>query len=218
MTGGVNNTWGRITAVAHSGAFSLSDSPGTTYQNETDSHVRTASPIDLRGRRGCRLEYSVRLEVKSGSDQLLVEVSRDGASWTMVRDPLDGTSQGAFVDVIDDISVFDGTAGLWVRFRLVTNQSGTADGAQIDDVAVRCLGNAVQRWRVHPQRRHLDGGPARGGRGRAGAVALSRPGRRRGGTGARTGRRPPRRVLRQGRERRAPERARLDPTGAPAAA
>jgi subtilisin family serine protease len=137
-TGGVNNTWARTQIVANSGSFSLSDSPGAEYQNGTDSFVRTAAPISLTGQRGCRVEYALRLNTETGIDRLLFEVSTDQSSWTAVSDS-SGTSQGAFVGVFDDISRFDGASALWLRYRLITNESVVGDGAQIDDVAVRCL-------------------------------------------------------------------------------
>jgi subtilisin family serine protease len=137
-TGGINNTWGRTQIVANSGSFSLSDSPGAEYQNGTDSFVRSAAPVSLAGQHGCRVEYALRLNTETGIDRLLFEVSTDGASWTAVSDS-SGTSQGAFVGVFDDISRLDGAGAVWLRFHLTTNGSVVGDGAQIDDVAVRCL-------------------------------------------------------------------------------
>ena len=140
VTGGVNDGWARITTVAHGGAYSLSDSPGTMYQNDTDSFVRTASPLNLGGRGGCRVEYALRLSTEPGVDRLLMEVSPDGVGWTTVSES-SGSSEGRFLQLVDDISPYDGAPVLYVRFRLVTNGSVTADGAQLDDVSVRCLGS-----------------------------------------------------------------------------
>jgi hypothetical protein len=50
-----------------------------------------------------------------------------------------GSTDGAFFELSDDISGFDGAPSVRLRFRLVTNESLTSDGAQLDDVAVRCL-------------------------------------------------------------------------------
>ncbi len=141
VTGGVNDTWGRITTVARSGIYSMSDSPGTTYLPDTDSFVRTASPFSLAGQIGCRAHYALRLGTEPVVDRLLVEVSSDGSNWTTVSDA-SGSSEGAFFDLIDDLTRFDGSPALFLRFRLVTNGAVNADGAQLDDVSVRCLGNA----------------------------------------------------------------------------
>jgi subtilisin family serine protease len=141
VTGGVNDSWGRITTVAHGGSFSLSDSPGTTYQNNTDSFVALANPIDMRGQQGCRVQYALRLSTEPSVDHLLLEASTDGATWTAISDS-SGSSGGAFFELTDDLSRFDGAAALHLRFRLVTNASVVSDGAQLDDVAVRCLGSS----------------------------------------------------------------------------
>jgi subtilisin family serine protease len=141
VTGGVNDSWGRTTLVANSGSYSVSDSPGATYQNNTDSFIRTAAAVDLHGQHGCRVQYALRLATESSVDHLLFEASTDGAAWTTISDS-SGSSGGGFLELTDDISHFDGAPALYLRFRLVTNASGVFDGAQIDDVAVRCLGSS----------------------------------------------------------------------------
>jgi subtilisin family serine protease len=147
VTGGVKDSWGRITTVAHGGSFSLSDSPGTTYQNDTDSFVRTAAPIDLRGRQGCRVQYALRLSTEPSVDHLLLEASTDGAAWTPISDS-SGSTGGAFLELTDDLSPFDGAPSLYLRYRLATNGAVVSDGAQLDDVGVRCLGSTYSGGEV----------------------------------------------------------------------
>src|SRR5207247_2642543 len=112
-TGGTNNSWARISTLAHSGTYSLSDSPGTTYLDNTDSFVRTVTPFSLSGRSGCRLNYSLRLTTEFGGDELRVEVSPDGSSWSTVSE-LSGSTAGAFLDLSDDISDLDGKPALYL--------------------------------------------------------------------------------------------------------
>jgi thermitase len=138
-TGGTNNSWARITSVAHAGSYSISDSPGTTYLNNTDSFVRPVNPVSLAGQVGCRLSYALRLTTEPAVDRLVVEGSTDGAVWTPVSDN-SGSTNGAFLELTDDLSSYDGAAALYIRFRLVTNDNVVADGAQLDDVSIRCLG------------------------------------------------------------------------------
>jgi subtilisin family serine protease len=140
VTGGVNNGWARITTVAHGGSYSFSDSPGTTYQNGTDSFVQTMSPFSLAGQVGCRVEYALRLSTEPNVDRLGLEVSSDAVNWVTVSDS-SGSSLGAFVELTDDLSRFDGASALYLRFHLVTNEANVGDGAQLDDVVVRCLGS-----------------------------------------------------------------------------
>jgi hypothetical protein len=61
-------------------------------------------------------------------------------SWSTVSDS-SGSSLGAFVELTDDISRLDGAPVLYLRFHLVTNAANVSDGAQLDDVVVRCLGS-----------------------------------------------------------------------------
>jgi subtilisin family serine protease len=138
VTGGTPNNWARITVVSHGGTYSLSDSPGTTYENDSDTFVATANPFSLAGQAGCRVEYALRLTTEPEVDKFLVELSRDGVTWVPVSES-SGSTDGAFFELSDDVSSFDGAPSVQLRFRLVTNGSITADGAQLDDVAVRCL-------------------------------------------------------------------------------
>jgi subtilisin family serine protease len=139
ITGGLaNNTWARISTVAHGGAFSLSDSPDTTYLNGTDSYARTRYPFSLSGRLGCRVEYAVRLETELDTDKLSLEASRDTVNWTAISE-MSGSTSGTFFELSDDLSSFDGEPSVYLRYHLKTNDSVTADGAQLDDVSVRCL-------------------------------------------------------------------------------
>jgi subtilisin family serine protease len=140
VTGGVNNSWDRITTVAASGSHSLSDSPGTTYLDNTDSFVRTVNPFDLTGKVGCRLTFAVRLSTEPELDRLLIELSPDGVRWVGVND-LSGSTLGFFRRLTEDLATFQTWSSVFLRFRLASNESVTADGAQIDDIDVRCLGS-----------------------------------------------------------------------------
>ncbi len=139
-TGGTNDGWARITTVARSGSYSLSDSPGTTYLNDTDSFVRTTNPVNLSGQVGCQLSYALRLTTEPAVDRLSVEGSTDGGTWVPISEN-SGSTNGLFLELTDDLTRFDGASVLYIRFRLITNSSVVADGAQLDDVAVRCLGS-----------------------------------------------------------------------------
>ena len=137
-TGGTNNTWARTSEAAKSGGFSLADSPGASYLNNTNSFARTTDPISLAGETGCALEYELRLATEFGFDGLLVEASTNGTSWTLL-DGWTGSTGGSFVGFSSDLSGFDGQGSVWIRFRLLTDISITLDGAHLDDVAIRCL-------------------------------------------------------------------------------
>jgi subtilisin family serine protease len=138
VTGGIQNTWARVSTVAHSGLFSLSDSPDATYLNGTDSFARTKQPFNLSGRLGCRVEYAIRLATELDADKLSLEASRDASNWTVISE-MSGSTAGEFYELSDDLSSFDGDPSVYLRFHLTTNESLTADGGQLDDISVRCL-------------------------------------------------------------------------------
>jgi subtilisin family serine protease len=136
-TGGAGSAWGRTTTAAHAGAFSLTDSPTGGYQNLANVWAQTSSPIDLTGRAGCRLSNRLRHELERGADHLLVEASANGATWTAL-DRHTGSTGGAFRYFDYDLSGFDGRP-VYLRYRLESNASVTADGAYVDSVRVSCL-------------------------------------------------------------------------------
>jgi subtilisin family serine protease len=136
--GGAPNTWDRTGAIANTGTFSLSDSPGAVYANGADNFARTRLPFSLAGQTGCRLDYAVRLATEPEADKLTVEVSRDAATWVTVSE-LSGSSGGVFADLSDDLSEFDGEPALYLRFHFTSNSEAVSDGAQIDDIDVHCL-------------------------------------------------------------------------------
>ena len=102
--------------------------------------MRTTNALNLSGQVGCQLSYALRLTTEPAVDKLSIEVSTDGGTWTPISDN-SGSTNGLFLELTDDLSRFDGAPVLYIRFRLITNSSVVADGAQLDDVAVRCLGS-----------------------------------------------------------------------------
>jgi len=143
VTGGRNNTWGRLASVARSGSFSLSDSPDGPYLSDTESSARPVAPLSLSGQTGCRLYYAIRLATEVDADNLLVELSPDASRWETLS-TLSGSTQGNFVELSDDLSPIDGAPVVYFRFRLSTNGAVNDDGADVDDVAVRCLSNTYR--------------------------------------------------------------------------
>lgn len=134
-TGGVNNLWTR--GIDAHGGF-LSDSLGINYLNDTDSWIATVSPFSLREQEDCRLHLTARLDLENGKDLLLAEASRNADVWTKVAS-WTGNTDGRWVALSGDVGAFDGAEAAYLRFRLSTNSTGTGQGAEVDDVRVRCL-------------------------------------------------------------------------------
>ena len=199
-TGGTNDGWARITTVAHAGSYSLSDSPGTTYLNDTDSFVRTTNPVNLSGQVGCRLSYALRLTTEPGVDRLSIEVSTDGANWTPISDA-SGSSNGAFLELADDLTRFDGAPVLYIRFRLMTNAQRCRRRRAAGRRCRALPRLQLHRHRVRLQRRHVDGGASRVRRRGPDLGSLSDPRCGGGSQGAAARRRPDRGAVRQARRR-----------------
>jgi len=136
-TGGTGQRWGLTTRAAAGGTTSLADSPAGDYANGSDSFATTAIPIPLTAKSGCVLEYRLRLAVQPG-DRLRVETSTDNASWKPLS-VIDQSTGDRFLRYTDDISSFDGQSSLYLRFRMTSDGAGTADGAYLDDLKIRCL-------------------------------------------------------------------------------
>jgi subtilisin family serine protease len=140
-TDGSPNTWARTGAIANTGSYSLSDSPGAPYLDGTDNFARTKVPFSLAGQSGCRLDYAVRLATEPEVDKLGLEVSGDAANWATVSQ-LSGSTGGVFAELSDDLSEFDGDPSLYLRFHLTSNADAVSDGAQIDDIDIHCLSSS----------------------------------------------------------------------------
>ncbi len=141
VTGGTNNSWARSSAGASSGSFSLTDSPGGNYLDNTNSFARIANPFSLAGKGGCKLDYRMAMGVQVNPDEgLFVEASTNATDWTRVA-AYNGTGQFGFHQLSSDLSSFDGQGAVYIRFRLQTNSSVTEDGVYLDDILVRCLGS-----------------------------------------------------------------------------
>lgn len=115
----------------------LSDSPAASYLPNADTWVRTTTPVDLSGKQGCALYYSLNLSTQLYADPLWVEASADGTSWTFV-DLWWGSTGGQWFRLRENLGALDGASTAYLRYRLTSNESVQYDGAKIDDVELRC--------------------------------------------------------------------------------
>jgi subtilisin family serine protease len=128
------------------GARALSDSPGGSYSNNENSSIRMATPISLAGKDSCRLSVASAFTLSTG-DKLEVEFTTDptpdlASTWDrlyFLPTPYTGNGAFAFRNLDMDLTGATGEAAVTVRFRLVTNSTGTADGVHIDNVRIECV-------------------------------------------------------------------------------
>jgi subtilisin family serine protease len=132
---GTNNTWALTTATFVSTNHSLTDSPAGNYVNNTDSFSRSPG-VSTVGQRGCRWTVWARYDLEEGFDFIDADYSLDGASWNNLG-WLTGSSSGAFA-FIGPLDLPDGKPTVYVRTRLTTDNTGTADGIYLDDLMMQC--------------------------------------------------------------------------------
>ena len=149
ITGGTNNTWGTTSEESASVSYSLTDSPGESYQNNTDSWAITP-PIDLSGCRGTKLEFKIMGETELGFDGLLVATSVDMATWTEEIFEIGGSYlEGGITGTIEfwltatvDFGAYNGEREVYMMFRLISDGSITDDGYYIDDITVNAASSS----------------------------------------------------------------------------
>ena len=162
-TGGTNNTWARQCVV---GDCFMTDSPAGIYRTTPARGPATWLRSTRPGTTNCHLQYLANWIL--ADDSLTTAGSTDAVGWT----PLaihNGSSGGYQWTDLDGTGVLDGLPSLYLRWWLISNASANADGAVVDYIAFRCRRNGYAlRLRVSVLVGHLDGEPARGGRGGAG--------------------------------------------------
>ena len=142
-TGGTNNSWTTTNEEASSDSYSLTDSEGADYLNNTDSYAISPG-LDLTDQTASKLEFKIFGTIDS-TDVLWVQASTNRADWSPVSfqlpdDPnlYNGVS-GTFASwttIEVDLEAYDGLSEVWFRFWLVTDGSRVADGYYIDDVRI----------------------------------------------------------------------------------
>jgi subtilisin family serine protease len=133
VSGGTAPAWGRS---SDSYGFFASDSPTGQYGPNVDSHITTATPIDLSDGLGCTLGYALKLDAQQGKDGVVVEASSDGTRFTQVS-ARSGSTSGAWASIEDDLSDVSGTKA-WLRFRFVSDGTIEREGVEIDDLTIKC--------------------------------------------------------------------------------
>ena len=125
--------WGQTMVAHRSTSTSWTDSPESDYANNIDASLELR--INLGAAIMPVLEFWHRYSFQKNADFGYVEVSIDGgANWNRVYFVTGGVS--SWVNEKVDLTEYAGQANVRVRFRVVTDGSGTADGWEIDDVII----------------------------------------------------------------------------------
>jgi hypothetical protein len=133
----VNGSWG---IVANSGSNVLSDSPSGNYSNNQNRSCRLTNPLNLNGISNASLSFRCKYSLENGYDFVYVEVSTNNNNWTQLGS-FTG-SQSTWTQQNFSLSSYSNT-NLYLRFRLSTDSSQTADGIYIDDLQISGVNSNV---------------------------------------------------------------------------
>ena len=132
--------WGLETLYAHSGEYSVNDSPGKQYPNNADVSLQTSFGFDLSNANAAVLRYWTKYFLEMGHDYGFVEVSPDGGNtWQVVGDSLTGVqSQWAMKEISLTPFTGSGHTDVRVRFRMKSDATQVPPffGWFVDDVQV----------------------------------------------------------------------------------
>ena len=123
-------TWNRSTVYAHSGNYSLADTPTSNYQNNQNTFCKLIEPLHLQSVQNANLQFWTKCLFALDADNVSLEISLNNQTWT-VLDYFTGVSDWTLRSY--NLNSFLGN-DLYIRFRLFTDSSGTANGIFIDDL------------------------------------------------------------------------------------
>jgi hypothetical protein len=126
-------SWSVVSSDAHSGSYSVTDSPYGNYSNYSNSYLKSPQ-FDLSGSMTPMLTFWHRYAFENGYDKGMVEISINyGSSWTELK-RFTGTESTWTAETVS-LSAYSGKT-VMIRFRLYTDSYGTADGWYLDDIAI----------------------------------------------------------------------------------
>ncbi|MCP4649637.1 MAG: S8 family serine peptidase [PVC group bacterium] len=142
--GGTNATWSTTTERYYSPFYSLAESSYVSYLNNTDSWAITPA-IDLSLASQAFLYFLFDGSTEFGYDAFYVEASTDLSAWTNI--PLYAYYYGYFdagitgspfywTPVKADLSAYDGSSTVYIRFRFISDSNTVDDGFYFDNIIV----------------------------------------------------------------------------------
>ncbi len=130
----LTGTWGTTSAYYKSATYSLTDSPGGTYANDSSITATKIVPFDLTGVTAGdkpRITYWLRFTSEWPNDRLHVQLSTDGTTWPQ------GLMLSGFQPNWTQYELgLEAYAGgvVYLRFQLETNSSTINDGWYVDEI------------------------------------------------------------------------------------
>ncbi len=128
--------WGTTNQFAHSGTYSIEDSPGVQYASNSDSWAQWDQSWDLTPFSSATLTFWEKHLLEDGADWGRLEISVDGGLWTPLLEITGSENQWYEREVeLDDYcgGLYD---DLRFRFRTTTDAQNNFFGWYIDDLSI----------------------------------------------------------------------------------
>jgi serine protease AprX len=145
-TGGTNSLWNWTSVSARNGTFSLTDSPQSSYWNNTNSWAGIKESFDLTDAENPEVSFWHKYQFWSG-DSGFVEINTDGGKgWERIYS-FDST-QSEWTQVSIPLDSYTGHSHVKFRFHFISDNTGNADGWYIDDVQINFKPTSVEEEQV----------------------------------------------------------------------
>ncbi|OQC05301.1 MAG: Carboxypeptidase T precursor [Candidatus Cloacimonetes bacterium ADurb.Bin089] len=128
-------TWGIVT---YEGSNVLTDSPSGNYSNSQNRSVTINNPLSFAQVVNPGLSFKCKYALEDSYDYVYLEASANGNTWT-VLDSYTGTLS-TWTPKTYSLANYAGNQ-LYLRFRIQTDYSQTADGIYIDEVKITGINN-----------------------------------------------------------------------------
>ncbi len=127
--------WNTSTVQFHSPTRSFSESPTGNYSNNSVRTLTLTTARNISSNPVTILSFYHRFDIEL-MDNAYVEVSSDGGtSWNSVKYYY-GIQNEWTQEILDITELADSTTNLKIRFTVVTNRAGVADGWYVDDIKI----------------------------------------------------------------------------------
>ena len=131
----VQKPWGLSSAYYTSAPSSAANSPIGNYPNNANYALTLKNPVDLSSVHEPVLTFYITGNAEYERDGLLIECSRDGATWDTISVVTGDYGDGWYIGTIP-LSRYCSDSSVYLRFSFVSDSSVTYDGYYIDDVKI----------------------------------------------------------------------------------
>lgn len=129
----ISNPWGLTTDSPFEGSYCFTDSPSGTYADNTSSSLLLH--INLSNAQMPHLSFYSRFSTQANYDFLRVEISIDGSSWVVIG--YWTGSQSEWKNHTIDLTPWQGSSDVRLRWRITTNSSSVSDGWYLDKIEIK---------------------------------------------------------------------------------